>query len=197
MVRLTDRQMKLLGMLQSRQRISTEEIKALFGVSAATASRDIHALVMAGAAVKVSQGLKLAPPAEVPFHEKKCFVCGGALHERTIFVVQMQDGSRRNACCCHCGLISLDRAGVQSALASDFIDGKLVDARQATYVLGSNVRLCCEPSTLCFANEEEARYFQKGFGGSLDTMTSAVKQLKISSSTRKEKPYHQSRGILT
>ena len=175
---LTDRQQQLFEILQSRQRISTEEIKTHFAISSATASRDIHALVLAGMAVKASHGVKLAPPAERLFQEKKCAYCSGTIKERTIFIIQMQDGSQRSACCCHCGLMALDQAGVQTALASDFIYGRMVNARQATYVLGSRVNLCCEPSVLSFASEDEARCFQLGFGGSLYTMESAISQLK-------------------
>jgi hypothetical protein len=178
MATLTDRQTQLFELLQTRQRISTEEIKSHFAISSATASRDIHALVLAGLAVKVSHGVKLTPPGELPFHEKKCFFCNSTLKERTIFIIQMEDGSQRNACCCHCGLMALEQHGVQTALASDFIYGHMVNARQAMYVLGSAVSLCCEPSVLCFSNETEAQGFQKGFGGSLYNMPTAITQLK-------------------
>jgi biotin operon repressor len=178
MATLTDRQTQLYDLLQTRQRISTEEIKAQFSISSATASRDIHALVLAGMAVKVSHGVKVAPPAELAFHEKKCFYCNSPLKERTIFIIQMADGSQRNACCCHCGLMALEQVGVQTALAGDFIYGRMVNARQAIYVIGSSVSLCCEPSALCFANEEEARQFSRGFGGGLYNMFSAITQLK-------------------
>jgi len=175
---LTDRQMQLFEIPKSRQRISTEEIKTQFSISSATASRDIHSLVLAGLAVKASHGVKLAPPVEPSFHEKKCSYCNGSLKERTIFIIQMEDGSRRNACCCHCGLMALDQPGVQAALVSDFIYGRMVNARQAIYVLGSRVSLCCEPSVLCFASEEEARCFQSGYGGNVLSMSSAISQLK-------------------
>ncbi len=178
MVTLTDRQNQLYELLQTRQRISTEEIKSHFAISSATASRDIHALVLAGMATKVSHGVKLNPPAEQPFHEMKCAYCGATLKERTIFMIQMQDGSQKNACCCHCGLMALDRPGTESALASDFLYGRMVNARQAVYVLGSSVSLCCEPSVLCFSNEGEANLFQKGFGGKLCTMPEAITELQ-------------------
>ncbi len=176
MVVLTDRQMQLLEILQTRQRVSTEEIKSHFGISSATASRDIHALVLAGVALKVSQGIKLAAPEELPLHGKQCFSCGKPLQERTLFILQMEDGNQRGACCCHCGLAALEQGGVKDARAADFISGQMVDARQAAYVRGSRVTLCCEPSILCFANEEEARRFQKGFGGSLEKISAVIEK---------------------
>ena len=178
MVNLTDRQMQLYEILRTRQRISTEEIKDHFGISSATASRDIHALVVAGAAIKVSQGIKLAPPAELPFHKRKCFFCGHTLQERTLFILQMEDGSQRDACCGHCGLKALGHPGVKAALTGDFLSGRMADARQATYVMGSRIRPCCEPSVLGFANEEDAHSFQAGFGGDVYMLAKAIAQLK-------------------
>jgi len=175
---LTDRQLQLYEILQARQRISTDEIKTHFAISSATASRDIHALVLAGMAVKASHGVKLAPPPEPPKMGAKCSYCSGTVNDRTIFIIQLQDGNQKSACCGHCGLMALDKAGAETALASDYLYGRMVNARQAIYIIGSSVSLCCEPSVLCFASAEEARCFQKGFGGSLYSMTEAIVQLK-------------------
>jgi DeoR family transcriptional regulator, copper-sensing transcriptional repressor len=178
MPNFSDRQQQLYELLQARQRISTEEIKKQFSISSATASRDIHALVAAGMATKASHGVRLAPPQETTFLETKCHYCGGTAKERTAFIIQMQDGTQRSACCCHCGLMALEQAGAQTALARDYLYGRMVNARQATYILGSRVSLCCEPSVLCFANREEAACFQLGFGGSLHPMDAAISILK-------------------
>src|SRR5512141_696440 len=110
MAMLTDRQMQLYELLQTRQRISTEEIKTHFAISSATASTHIPSLVLAGMAVKASHGVKLVRPEDAPFHGTKCSYCSGNLQERTVFMIQMEDGTHRNACCCHCGLMALDRA---------------------------------------------------------------------------------------
>ena len=176
---LSDRQQQILELLQTRQRISTEEIRAHFDISPATASRDIHALVLAGLATKASLGVKLAPPTEESSQEKKCSYCNGMLKERTVFIIQMQDGSHSSACCCHCGLMALEQAGVKTALACDFLYGRMINATQAFYLLGSTVSLCCGPTVLAFASEEEARRFQLGFGGSVYTMEAAIEQLKV------------------
>ena len=175
---LSDRQQQIIELLQTRQRISTEEIREHFDISPATASRDIHALVLAGLAAKASLGVKLAPHGEQS-QEKKCSYCGGMLKERTVFIIQMQDGSHSSACCCHCGLMALEQAGVKTALACDFLYGRMINATQAFYLLGSTVCLCCGPTVLAFASEEEARRFQLGFGGSVYTMEAAIQQLKV------------------
>ena len=174
---LSDRQQQLYEILQTRRRISTKEILTHFEISPATASRDIHALMLAGLAEKASRGVSLVSPAEQSLREKKCSYCGGTVNERTVFIIQLQNGGQRYACCCHCGLMALGQVGVQTALASDFVYGRMVNARQAAYVMGSSVNLCCEPSVLCFANVEEAYCFQSGFGGVTYSMNGAISQL--------------------
>ena len=175
---LSDRQQQIYELLQTQQRISTQEIRTHFDISPATASRDIHALVLAGLAVKASLGVKLAPPMEQPYQEKKCPYCKGMLKERTVFIIQMEDGSQRSACCCHCGLMALEQAGVRTALACDFLYGRMINAPQAYYLLGSTVNLCCGPTVLAFASEVEAQCFQLGFGGTIHMMEAAIQQLK-------------------
>jgi len=174
---LTDRQQKLLAIIQTGQFASIEQIVAHFDVSTPTAYRDIRALVDAGLAVKTSRGVKIAPSPEPPRLDRKCFFCSAPLSERTAFILQMQDGSQLNACCPHCGLMALSRLGVQSALTSDFIYGRMVNARQAVYLLESSVNLCCEPTVLSFASESDANRFQMGYGGSIFTLEQALIRL--------------------
>ena len=175
---LSDRQQQLYEWLQTNRSISIGAIKQRFGISVATAYRDTQVLVQAGLAVKTNGGVKLAPPAETsPDTPGKCAFCGGAISTRTIFMIQMQDGSQRSACCPHCGLMALGPE-VHSALASDFLYGRMVNVRQACFLLGSWVSLCCEPSVLCFANQEEAESFQLGFGGQVYSLEQAIARIK-------------------
>ncbi len=162
---LTDRQQQLQEWLKVQPSISITEIEARFGVSTPTAYRDARALVDAGLALKTSGGLKLAQPNEPAYQEGKCAFCGGMLNERAAFIIQMQDGSQRSACCPHCGLLALSQPGAASALVNDFLYGRRINVRQAAFLLESIVSLCCEPSVLCFGSRTEALNFQKGFGG--------------------------------
>jgi DeoR family transcriptional regulator, copper-sensing transcriptional repressor len=170
---LTERQTQLLEWLQMRHSALIEEIEAQFGISSATAYRDAKTLVEAGLAVKTNGGIKLFPPSGKPGQTGKCDFCGAMVDERTIFIIQMGDGSRQQACCPHCGLLALMRPGAVSALASEFLYGRMINARQATYLVQSSISPCCEPSVLCFANEDEARRFQLGFGGTLCNLDEA------------------------
>ena len=174
---LTERQEKILEWLQERRSASIEEIRGQFAVSTATAYRDAHALVQSGVALKTNGGVRLAPPPDSAQAEGKCFYCGAPVGDRAPFVIQLQDGSQRRACCPHCGLMSLSHPKVLTALASDFLYGRMVNARQAWYLFGSSVDLCCTPSVLCFASEPDAQRFQAGFGGQVLTLDQAIAEL--------------------
>lgn len=174
MTNLTDRQQELLDWLQTKNSISISEIEERFNISPATAYRDAKALLQTGAAAKTSNGIKLSAPAS---QEGKCAFCGGTINERAAFVIRLQDGSQRKACCPHCGLMALGELEAASALASDFLYGRMVNVRQAFFLLESSVNLCCSPSVLCFASQTDAAHFQAGFGGSVCTLEQAAKRL--------------------
>ncbi len=175
---LSDRQQQLLEWVRTRRAISIAEIQEHFAISPATAYRDARALVEAGLAVKTTEGLKIPPPPGRLRPGGQCFYCGGVINDRSIFLIQLRDGNQRSACCPHCGLLALEEPDVVSVLACDFLYGKMVNARQATFLLGSRVTLCCEPSALCFASEEDARNFQLGFGGQVCSLEPAISALQ-------------------
>jgi hypothetical protein len=174
---LSDRQHKLLEWLRTRRAVSIAEIGDHFSVSTATAYRDARALVESGLAIRAGEGLKIPSPGRLR-SEGQCFYCGGAVNERSVFLIQLSDGNQRSACCPHCGLLALGEPNVTSILACDFLYGRMVNASQATFLLGSKVTLCCEPSALCFAAEEDARRFQAGFGGEVCTLEQAVSAMQ-------------------
>jgi len=171
MAKFTERQQALYEWLQNKHLITITEIQEHLGISPATAYRDAKALVQEGAAVKTANGIKLTPAAA---ENGKCAFCGGEINERGAFIFQLQDGSQRKACCPHCGLMALKNMDAVSALASDFLYGRMVNVRQAVFLLESSVNLCCSPSVLCFINEEDARRFQSGFGGNICSLEKAT-----------------------
>ena len=62
---------------------------------------------------------------------------------------------------------------VEAALARDFLFGRMVNAFDASYVIDADVRLCCVPSTICFATAADAERFERGFGGRVTTYATA------------------------
>ncbi len=185
MPNLTDRQQTLFEWLQSQHTTTIEEIGERLGISVATAYRDARALVEAGLAKKTNRGIKLSPPVEPIQESGKCAFCGGMLNDRSVFLLHLKDGSQRSACCAHCGLLALDQIEVTIALVSDFLYGRMVNVRQATFLLESKVNLCCEPSVLSFGSAEDARLFQIGFGGTIANLDQATARLKEMMSIQK------------
>jgi hypothetical protein len=174
---LTERQQLLYAWLLIERSASIAEVEEHFGISTATAYRDTRALIAAGLALKTKQGVKLPRPGELSRQSDKCAFCGASVNDRTSFLIRMEDGSQRFACCPHCGLLALGLPGVESALASDYLYGRMINARQAAFLFESRINLCCEPSVLCFASEEEALSFQKGFGGKIHSLDEARERI--------------------
>jgi len=85
------------------------------------------------------------------------------------------------ACCPHCGLMLLsDITEVDSALARDYLYGRMVNVYQAYYLVASDVSLCCEPTVLCFAKLADAEKFSLGFGGHVMDFSQALSHLTSS-----------------
>ena len=168
---LSLRQQKILEWLKSRPSCSMEELQAHFGISIATIYRDAQALVNAGAVQRITGGLAAVQPTDQI--QTKCKSCGKVVNPRTVFLIQTRDGAQRTACCPHCGLMAINQPDVISAMACDFLYGRMVNARRAGYLIDSTISLCCEPSVLCFSNLDEARQFSLGFGGKVCTLDQA------------------------
>ena len=165
------RQQQILDWLHQDQSLTIDELVERLGVSAMTVHRDLDQLERDGHVEKVHGGVLLAgrrTPRVTSTQE--CRLCSASVQERTAFVIQTAQGDQRQACCPHCGFLLLnDLDSVSSVLARDFIYGRMVNAIQATYLLESDIRLCCVPSVLCFASREDAQRVQRGFNGRIAT----------------------------
>ena len=159
------RQEQILDWLQTQGFATVEALASRLGVSTMTVHRDLDRLAKTGAVQKVYGGVELAKPALQP-QPPTCSLCHIEVPTRTTFVAQTESGEQFQACCAHCGLLLLaENPHVTSALARDFIYGRMVNVAQAVYVIESRVHLCCVPSVLCFISREDAESFQQGFGG--------------------------------
>lgn len=174
-----DRQNRIMALLQEHETLQIGELAGTLRVSPMTVHRDLHRLASQGKLRKIHGGATLAPA----FGEREgsCCFCLMPLpaESHTRAVLHLADGSRRVACCPHCGLLSAHHLGDQivSVLVTDFLYGRVAAAQAATYVIGADVQSCCTPATLAFTAAQDAARFQIGFGGRTLSLAEATQHL--------------------
>ncbi|WP_020563724.1 nitrous oxide reductase accessory protein NosL [Methylosarcina fibrata] len=109
--------------------------------------------------------------AEEPHERASCRVCGMWIDEYQKSAAELiyKDGRKEYTCGVACMLREVEDAGGISAFESvkvhDWVSGKLVDAEEATYVIGSEVIPDMVPNYIAFANRDEAEAFAAKEGG--------------------------------
>ncbi len=170
---LNQRQRTILDTLAAQGSVDTGELARTLGVSPMTIHRDLDQLARAGQVRKMRGGAVPAEPREL---DGVCLACYGALNPRTQVVLHLADGSQRRACCPHCGLMALSQGtlGVTSVLVTDFLHGRMVNGRTASYLAIPDITICCTPTLLAFEDAQDAQRFQAGFGGQLLSLEEAT-----------------------
>ncbi len=175
----TDRQARIVEWLHEDNSLTIKALAERLDVSLMTVHRDLDKLTREGIVRKVHGGVMLAPQTQQNnVVERSCQLCGGRVRNRTAFTVTTKAGKRADACCPHCGLMLLQQVEeISSALTVDFLYGRRVNVYRATFVIDSDVRVCCIPSVLCFAAEDDAFKFQNGFDGQVMDFTQVTQHL--------------------
>lgn len=172
-----DREKKILELLQEQGSASIQTLVEVFSVSTMTIHRDLNKLAEIGQIKKKHGGVILASKSPTA-GEHFCVMCNKPASERTVFIVQHENGDQKRACCAHCGLmIQSQSKNVWQSLTADYLHNHMVSANQAVYIVGGELNICCVPSILSFGSKQEAEKFQKGFGGSLVNMEEAIRYL--------------------
>jgi len=173
-----NREQKILEILQKQRSVSIQELVDELGVSNMTIHRDLNKLVEAGYIQKKHGGVTLdTKTTNIQSHS--CSMCHKSSSGRVTFIVQLENGEKKFACCAHCGLmIHSETKKVKQSLTTDYLYGHMVSANQATYVVGSELTICCVPSILSFSTQEDAEKFRRGFGGKVVDIEKAMEYLK-------------------
>jgi len=107
-----------------------------------------------------------------------CSICGMDVSKYTHvkYVVTETDGKTHTTCGVQCGLTLQIRLGdkFKSAMATDLITHREVEAKNALYVYKSSVITDMGPGFIAFATKMNAEKFQKGFGGKVVTYQEAL-----------------------
>jgi len=110
--------------------------------------------------------------AEEHQHERpSCRVCGMYIdqYQKSAAELVYKDGKKEYTCGVACMLREVEDAGGISAFASvkvhDWVSGQLIDAEEATYVVGSKVIPDMVPNYIAFAKRDEAEAFAAKEGG--------------------------------
>jgi len=113
----------------------------------------------------------------------QCEICGKPVTESSNwFIIQISDGEEKTYGCAGCGLSALaamSQEAIVEAKAEDFLRRKLINAREAFYLRGTDIGFCCEPYWLAFASREEAEKFAKGFGGEVLNFEEALEKAQM------------------
>lgn len=172
---LSERQRQIYTLLQRKQILTFAEVRDQFQISLMTAHRDIDQLVRAEKAEKIHGGVRLNSKEILDHQSQDCAYCQKTISPRTAFVIHLSDRRQVFTCCPHCGLLYLAQApGVGSAMAVDFLYGHRVNVKDAAFLAGGEINLCCTPSILCLDQVKDAVRLQAGFGGQVLTFPQAV-----------------------
>ena len=170
----TPRQKTIMKLVSERENVSIDDIQKSLGISQATAYREIQSLTQMGLAAKIPGGI-----GRLETSSRHCFQCGAEVNSRIPFLIEQEDGKQLVACCAHCGLMALARlTDIRTTMTTDFLYGTMIHACQAWYVISSNIFLCCKPSVLSFANQDDAVRFAKGFKGEVETFSMAQRKIE-------------------
>lgn len=172
-----ERRQYILEQLAQQGAVRVAELAQALDVSEMTIHRDLDQLAAQGRLRKVRGGA--VPPAGSE-SDMACCICHHQQPSRIPMLLYLEDGTHRHTCCPHCGLMALLQLQlpVSTALVTDFLYGRTVSAQAASYVLASEIRLCCTPAVLAFEQHQEAERFQRGFGGQVLDLIGAVEYLQ-------------------
>ena len=170
-----DREKQILELIKKKGNVSILELADTLSVSAMTIHRDLNRLEEKGLIRKRHGSASLAGN---ELGEGICAMCGKSTQGKKVFIIYLSNGEQKTTCCAHCGLMLLTvTKGAWQSMTMDYLHGHMVSANKATYLIGSDLNVCCVPTVLTFGSRQEAERFLVGFGGTLASMDEAIQHL--------------------
>lgn len=174
---MNQRQKIILDKFAQQETLEIASLAQELAVSKMTIYRDVNLLQQAGLIIrkhgKISATTKLRGD-----DPEYCPMCGRRNSLRTGFTLITKEGMKTHLCCPHCGLMAYSRFDeTWQSLATDFLYGHVITATQAKYLIKSDVTICCSPSVITFASEQDALKFQKGYGGEIVDFKDAIRYI--------------------
>lgn len=176
-----ERQKRMRALIQKHQSLRISQLSDMLQVSEMTVHRDLKKLLDEGVVTRTYGGVEWKAPQQDP--PIGCPLCGRLGDPRLVYRLVLMDQRVETACCSHCGLLRHHQLQEQiiQAFCQDFFTTTTISASQAWFVLQPKVEIgCCQPQVLCFAHQQTAERFIRGFGGSLHTHASAIEHLNSS-----------------
>jgi nitrous oxide reductase accessory protein NosL len=109
----------------------------------------------------------------------KCPVCNMDIKKyyKTSHAVVYSDGKKEHFCSMRCLAKTMKkRKDIKSIFAVDALNGKLIKAKSATYVVGSDIPNTMGANQVAFSSKSKAQAFQKKHGGKIVDFSTALKQ---------------------
>jgi len=109
----------------------------------------------------------------------KCPVCNMDIHKyyKTSHAVVYNDGKKEHFCSMRCLAKTMKkRKDIKAIYAVDASTNKLINAKSATYVVGSDIPNTMGANQVAFASKSSAKAFQKKHGGKIVDFSTALKK---------------------
>jgi hypothetical protein len=160
------RHQKIIELVRKQQGVTIQELARYLRVSVMTIHRDLRLLEEKGLLERVHGGVVIGRPDES--QKESCGYCGKVCPSRTRLRLFSESGQSISACCIHCGMGLLRREREFSGgLTMDFLYETVIDLERGYFLFEPQIKVCCVPSVLVFADRGDAERMQMGFGGKL------------------------------
>ncbi len=109
----------------------------------------------------------------------KCPICHMDIHKfyKTSHAIVYKDGTKKHFCSIVCLKKGMKQGDVKTIYVANASTGKMIKAKSATYVIGSDVpaTMGASKSKIAFGSKSDAQAFQKKHGGVIGNFDMALK----------------------